>query len=49
MWIQTEMDIFASDPILKSYIGRPSGNSTELCNLDYCLNKYLHKAVEFHV
>ena len=26
----------------------PSGNSSELCNIDSHLNKYLHKAVDFH-
>ena len=49
MWIFPEIDLFASNPVLKRYRGRPPGNSPELCNLDSCLNKYLHKAVECHV
>ena len=36
MWILPKMDIFASNPILKCYIGRTFGNSPELCNIDSC-------------
>ena len=49
MWILPEIHIFTSDPVLKCYIGRLSRNSLELCNLDSCLNKYLHKSVDCHV
>ena len=43
------MDLFASNPVLKRYRVHPPGNSPELCNLDYFLNKDLHKAVYFSV
>ena len=43
------MDIFASNPVPKCYRVRPPGNSQELCNLDSCRNKYLHKEVVCHV
>ena len=43
------MDIFTSDPLLKRYIGLPHGNIPELCNLDFCIKKDSHKAVDFHV
>ena len=46
MWILPEMDTFTSNPVLKSYKSFPPGNISELCNLDYCLNKYLHKVVD---
>ena len=49
MWILTEMDIFAINPVIKNYRGCPPGDSPELCNLYYCVRKYLHKAVGFHV
>ena len=49
MWILPEMDIFASKPILKRYRSCPPENIPELCNLDYCLDKYLNKAVDCHV
>ena len=49
MWILPEMDIFASNPVPKCYRVRPPGNSQELCNLDSCRNKYLHKEVVCHV
>ena len=49
MWILPEMDIFTTNPVLKRYRSCPPGNSPELCNLDSFLNKYLHKAVDFHV
>ena len=49
MWILPEMDIFTSDPLLKLYIGLPHGNILELCNLDSCIKKESHKAVDFHV
>ena len=43
------MDIIASNPVLKWYRSRPTGNILELCNIDSCLNEDLHKAVECHV
>ena len=46
MWILPEMDLFASNPVLKCYRSLLPGNSPELFNLDYFLNKYLHKAVD---
>ena len=49
MWILPEMDLFASDPILKRCGGRPPGNIPKLCNIDFCINEYLHMAVAFHV
>ena len=49
MWILPEMDIFTSNPVLKRYRSFPPGNIPELCNIDYCLNKDLHKAVDCHV
>ena len=49
MWILTDMDIFDSNPVLKSYRGRPPGNIPELCNIDSYINEYFHKSVEFHV
>ena len=45
MWILPEMDIFTSNPVLKCYRSCPPGNIPELFNLDYCLNRVLHKAV----
>ena len=49
MWILPEIDIFASDPVLKRYRGSPPYNGPEHCNIDSFLNKYLHKAVDCHV
>ena len=49
MWILPEIDIFASDPVLKRYRGRPPGNSPELCNIDSCIKKKLQREVDFHV
>ena len=49
MWILPEMDIFASDTDLKLYRGHTPGNSPEIFNLDSCMNKYFHKAVDCHV
>ena len=49
MWVLPEMDIFTSNPVIKRYRSCPPGNIPELCNLDYCLNKDLHKAVGCHV
>ena len=49
MWIWPKIDLFASNPLIKRYIGRPSWNILELCNIDFCLNKDLHKAVYCHV
>ena len=49
MWILPEMDIFTSNPVFKSYRSCSPGNIPELFNLDYCLNKDLHKAVDCHV
>ena len=49
MCILPEMNIFASNPVLKRYISFPPVNIPELCNIDYCLNKYLHKVVDCHV
>ena len=49
MWILPEMNLFASNPVLKRYRIRPPGNSPELFNLDSFLNKCLHKAVYFRV
>ena len=49
MWILPEMDIFTSNPVLKRYRSCPPDNILESCNLGYCLNKGLHKAVDFHV
>ena len=43
------MDILTSNPVLKLYRGCPHRNSLELCNLDSCINKDLHKAVDDHV
>ena len=43
------MDLFAINPVLKCYRGRPPGDSPKLCNLDSCINGYLHKAVDFRV
>ena len=41
MWIWPEMDIFTSNPVLKSYRSCPHGNIPKLCNLDYCLKIYI--------
>ena len=49
MWILPEMDIFTINPVLKLYRSCPPGNIPEICNLDYCINKDLQKAVDFHV
>ena len=49
MWILPKMDLFARNPVLKFYRGRPPGNIPEICNRDSCLNKDLHKAVDFYV
>ena len=49
MWILPEIDLFASNPVLKCYRGRPPENSPELCNIDSCLNEYFHKAVDCNV
>ena len=49
MWILPEMDLFASNPVLKRNRGRPPGNSPELCNIDSCLNKDVRKSVDFNV
>ena len=43
------MDLFASDSILKRYRVRSHGNIPELFNIDFCLNKDFHKAVDCHV
>ena len=43
------MDIFTREPVLKCYKIHPPGNIPELCDIDYCPNKYLHKAVDCHV
>ena len=47
--ILTEMDLLASKPFLKCYIGHPPCNIPELCNIDSCINKDLHKAVDCRV
>ena len=49
MLILTEMNLFASDPVLKFYRGCPPENIPKLFHLDYFLNKYLYKAVDFYV
>ena len=49
MWILPEMDIFTIKTVLKRYRGRPPGNIRELFYLDSCLNKDLHKLVDYHV
>ena len=46
MWILPEMYLFAMDPVLKYYRGCPSGIILENCNIDSCLSKYLHKALD---
>ena len=43
------MDLFSINPVLKHYRSHPPGNIPELCNIDSCLNKDLHKAADFHV
>ena len=43
------MDIFTREPVLKCYKIHPPGNIPELCDIDSCPNKYLHKAVDCHV
>lgn len=48
-WILPQQDLFSDDPSLKAYTNRPVGNSPELCNLDSCLNKDIHEAVNKHI
>ena len=47
MWILPEIYLFATNPVLKRYRGRPPRNNPELFNIDSCLNEYFHKAVDF--
>ena len=49
MWNLPEIDLFATNPVLKRYRGRPPGNIPELCNSDSCSNEDLHKSVDYHV
>ena len=49
MWILPEIYLFATNPVLKRYRGRPPRNNPELFNIDSCLNEYFHKAVDFNV
>ena len=48
MWILPEIDLFVRKPFLKQCKGCPPRNIPEICNIYSCLNKDLHKAVDFH-
>ena len=48
-WLLPVNDLFSDDTELKSYLGRPPGNSPKLMPLDSNLNEDIHKAVDFHV
>lgn len=49
MWLCPQLGLFEDQPDLKSYYGRPPGNSAELMPLDTTLNKDIHEAVNAHV
>ena len=48
-WILLQHDLYSDDPQLEPYKGRPSGDNPELCSLDHCLIKDVHKSVDIHV
>ena len=48
-WVPPEMDLYKRYPKLKSYHGRPPGNSPEFCLLNSNLNQDLYLSVNRHV
>ena len=49
MWILPENNLYEVYGDMKAYIGRPAGNSPELCNLDSNLNQDVHLSVDMNV
>ena len=48
-WILPEQGLNEDEPDLKTYVGRPVGDSPELVNWDSTLNKDCHETVNKHV